>query len=119
MSFLILNYFICIISVSLVSDKDINKIFRQIETATKRRIRGVREPEILGRVRNTKFFLDRNGYPKISRFSNLSGFPKELGFRKGLRTNLNNLLKPTSSTISKGRRSRTIIQAIPSVTYIF
>lgn len=28
-----LNYFICIISVSFMSDKDINIIFRQIETA--------------------------------------------------------------------------------------
>ena len=73
--------------------------------------KGVREPEISGQVGNTKFFQDRDGYPKISRFSNLSGFSKELGFG----TSLNNSLKPMSSTVSKGRRSRTIVRTIPSV----
>ena len=67
-----------------------------------------------------KFFRNRDGYLKISKFSNLSGFskesglPKELGFRKGLVTRINNSLKPTPSTISKCRRSRTI-RIIPSV----
>ena len=56
---------------------------------------------------NRKFFRDRDGCPKISRFS------KELEFGKGLEKNLNNSLK--LSTISKGRRSRTIIRTIPSV----
>ena len=42
-------------------------------------------------------------------------FPKELGFGKGFGTSLNNSLKPMASTVSKGRRSRTIIRAIPSV----
>ena len=72
-------------------------------------------------VKNTKFFRDRDGYQKISRFSKEPGFSKELGFPKelefgkGLGTSLNNSLKPKLSTISKGRRSRTIIRAIPSV----
>ena len=51
----------------------------------------------------------------LSGFSKESGFPKELGFGKGLVTRINNSLKPTPSTISKGRRSRTIIRAIPFV----
>ena len=51
----------------------------------------------------------------ISRVSNLSGFPKELGFGKGLGISLNNSLKPTPSTVSKDRRSRTTIRATPSV----
>ena len=67
------------------------------------------------RVGNTKFFLDRDGYPKISIFSDLSGFAKELRFGKGLGTSLNNSLKPTPSTVSKDRRSRTNIRAIPFV----
>ena len=58
---------------------------------------------------NTKFLRDRDGYQKISRFS------KELGLGKGLVTRINNSLKPTPSTISKGRRSRTTVRAIPSV----
>ena len=81
----------------------------------------MREPEILGQVGNTKFFLDRDGYPKISRFSNLSGFSKESEFPKelefGKRLGTHNSLKPTPLTISKSRRSRTIIQAIPSVIF--
>ena len=77
--------------------------------------RGVRELEISGRVGDTKFLWDRDGYPKISRFSNESGFPKVLGFGEGLVTRINNSSKPTPSTTSKGRRSGTIIRAIPSV----
>ena len=88
-------------------------------------IRGVREPEISGSGRNTKFLRDRDEYSKMSRVSNLSGFSKEprvskksgiskeLGFVKG--TSLNNSLKPTPSIVSKSRRSRTIIRAMPSV----
>ena len=68
------------------------------------------------RVRNTKFLRDRDGYPKISRFSKESEFPKQLGFGKGLVTGINNSLKPTPSTISKGRRSRIIIRTILFVT---
>ena len=71
--------------------------------------KGVREPEISDRVGNTKFFQVRDENRKISRFS------KESGFGRGLGTSLNNSLKPTSSTVSKGRRSRTIVRAIPSV----
>ena len=79
------------------------------------------------RVGNTKFFRNQDWYLKNSKFSNLSGFskeprfvkesrfPKELGFGKGLGTRINNSLKPTPSTVSKGRRSRTIIRAIPFV----
>ena len=67
--------------------------------------RGVREPgrEISDRIGNTKCFPDQDGYPKISRFSNLLGFLKESGFPKelGLGTSLNNSLKPTPSTVSK------------------
>ena len=73
----------------------------------------MREREISGRVGNMKFFRDRDGYQKISRFS------KELRFGKILSTSLNNSLKPTSSTVSKGRRSRTIIRAIPFGLTIF
>ena len=73
----------------------------------------MREPKVSSRVGNTKFFRDRDEYLKISRFSKKSGFPKEFGFWKRLGTNLNNTLKP--STISKSRRSRTIIRTIPSV----
>ena len=52
--------------------------------------RGVREPEISSQVGNTKFFRDKDGYPKISRFSKEPEFskesrvPKELRFGKGL-----------------------------------
>ena len=60
---------------------------------------GVRESEILGNL----FWV---GYAKILRFSEESGFSKELGFGKGLVTRINNSLKPTPSTISKSRRSR-------------
>ena len=52
--------------------------------------RGVQDPEISG---HTKFFQDRDRYPKISRFSNLSGFLKKLGFGKGLETSLNKFVK--------------------------
>ena len=41
------------------------------------------------------------------------GIPERVG--KGLVTRINNSLKPTPSTISKDRRSRTTIRAIPSV----
>ena len=75
----------------------------------------MREHEISSRDGNMKFLRDLDEYSKISRFSNLSGFPKELGFGNGLVTRTNNSLQPISSTISKGRRSRTIIRAIPSV----
>ena len=87
----------------------------------------MQEPEISSLVGSTGFLQDRDGYQKISRFSNLSGFskepgfskesgfPKELGFGKGLVTRINNSLKPTPSTILKVRRSRTIIRAIPTV----
>ena len=73
--------------------------------------KGVREPEISGRAGNTKFFSGR--VPE--NFEILEFIGKELGFGKGLGTSLNNSLKPTPSTISKGRRSRTIVRAIPSV----
>ena len=62
----------------------------------------VRELEISGPAGKTKFFWDRDGYPKISRF------PKELEFEKGLGISSNNSLKPTPSTVSKGRKSRII-----------
>ena len=54
-------------------------------------------------------------FSNLSGFSKESGFPKELGFGKELKISLNNWLKSTSSTVSKGRRSKTIIRTIPSV----
>ena len=49
------------------------------------------------RVRNTEFFLNRDRWPKISKFSNLSRFSKELGFEKGLGTSLSHSLNPNAS----------------------
>ena len=86
--------------------------FKTLYIHTSRSVR-----EISSRVRNTKFFRDRKFISNLSGFSNEPGFSKKSGFDKGLGTSLNNSLKPTPSTISKSRISRTIIRAIPSVIF--
>ena len=97
-------------------------------------VRNIEVTQRCARTRNYRvgsktrsFFRIVTGEQKISRLSNLSGFwkepgyskesrfSKELEFGKGLATRINNSLKPTPSTLSRGHRSRTIVRAIPSV----
>ena len=71
----------------------------------------MRESEISGCVGNTKFLLDWGENFEILEFIVILERAEILL----LLTRINNLLKLSLSTISKDRRSRTIIRAIPSI----